>query len=87
MRAWAKGKTPAGTRLLGERLPAKERAVFVYFDNDAKVHAPFDAMSLAHQLRLGVVPTGASDFSQTMDGARMEWSPVSRRWWEQTELG
>jgi uncharacterized protein YecE (DUF72 family) len=39
VRAWTKGKTPAGTRLLDEPTPAKERAVFVYFDNDAKVHA------------------------------------------------
>ncbi|WP_246056568.1 DUF72 domain-containing protein [Nocardioides eburneiflavus] len=31
--------------------------VFVYFDNDAKVHAPFDAMAL--QERLGIPPGGA----------------------------
>jgi uncharacterized protein YecE (DUF72 family) len=31
--------------------------VFVYFDNDAKVHAPFDAIAL--QERLGVAPGGA----------------------------
>jgi uncharacterized protein YecE (DUF72 family) len=31
--------------------------VFVYFDNDAKVHAPFDAMAL--QKRLGIAPTCA----------------------------
>ena len=31
--------------------------VFVYFDNDAKVHAPFDAMAL--QERLGITPSGA----------------------------
>ncbi|WP_191277473.1 DUF72 domain-containing protein [Nocardioides flavus (ex Wang et al. 2016)] len=30
--------------------------VLVYFDNDAKVHAPFDAMAL--QERLGIVPRG-----------------------------
>ena len=29
---------------------AQGRDVFVYFDNDAKVHAPFDAMTLAAQL-------------------------------------
>jgi uncharacterized protein YecE (DUF72 family) len=28
------------------------RDVYVYFDNDAKVHAPFDALALAE--RLGV---------------------------------
>jgi uncharacterized protein YecE (DUF72 family) len=25
--------------------------VYVYFDNDAKVHAPFDALRLAERLR------------------------------------
>jgi uncharacterized protein YecE (DUF72 family) len=32
--------------------------VFVYFDNDAKVHAPFDAIAL--QERLGITPSAAS---------------------------
>ena len=36
------------------------RDVYVYFDNDAKVHAPFDAMRLAE--RVGVVVAGAADF-------------------------
>jgi uncharacterized protein YecE (DUF72 family) len=29
----------------------RPRDVFVYFDNDAKVHAPTDAISLARRLR------------------------------------
>jgi uncharacterized protein YecE (DUF72 family) len=36
------------------------RDVYVYFDNDAKVHAPFDAMRLAE--RVGVVVAGTGDF-------------------------
>jgi len=32
------------------------RDVFVYFDNDAKVHAPFDAIQLAKRLRVGWSP-------------------------------
>ena len=49
IRAWAAGRTPAGARLIAPRpIPrSRGRDVFVYFDNDAKVHAPFDAMSLA----------------------------------------
>jgi uncharacterized protein YecE (DUF72 family) len=49
IRAWASGRTPASARLVAPRpSPRSEgRDVFVYFDNDAKVHAPFDAMSLA----------------------------------------
>jgi uncharacterized protein YecE (DUF72 family) len=43
------------TRLAGAKLasasPARRamRDVFCYFDNDAKVHAPFDAASLAER--------------------------------------
>lgn len=33
------------------------RDVYCYFDNDAKVHAPFDALALAQ--RLGEGPAGA----------------------------
>jgi uncharacterized protein YecE (DUF72 family) len=29
----------------------RQREVFVYFDNDAKVHAPFDAISLSKRLQ------------------------------------
>ena len=58
LRAWAAGRTPAGARLMAPRPRPRSqgREVFVYFDNDAKVHAPFDAMSLARQL--GMEPPG-----------------------------
>ena len=48
IRAWMRGSTPAGANLFGKR-PAhgKGAEVFVYFDNDVKVRAPFDAMKLA----------------------------------------
>jgi uncharacterized protein YecE (DUF72 family) len=54
--AWAKGEdAPDGDRASGK--PARPRAkrdVFVYFDNDAKVRAPFDAQSLMKKVaRLG----------------------------------
>ena len=54
IRAWAAGRTPAGSKLVTQR-PSRRvegRDVFIYFDNDAKVHAPFDAMSLARILKL-----------------------------------
>jgi uncharacterized protein YecE (DUF72 family) len=58
--AWARGSSPAGARLLGPAARPRRagRDVFVYFDNDAKVHAPFDAMRLA--ARLGVGPEAAT---------------------------
>ena len=44
--AWAHGGDADGTH--ARRIPPPEvpRDVFVYFDNDAKVHAPFDALTL-----------------------------------------
>jgi uncharacterized protein YecE (DUF72 family) len=52
IRTWQMGGTPSDGRTLGPPAPVREREVFVYFDNDVKVHAPFDAMALAQ--RLGV---------------------------------
>jgi uncharacterized protein YecE (DUF72 family) len=54
VRAWRGGREPPDARhVLGSRAArAKERRdVYVYFDNDAKVKAPFDAMKLAERLR------------------------------------
>ena len=61
---WAKGGSPSDARL---QTPAPKprkagRDVYVYFDNDVKVHAPFDAMSLAK--RLGVPSPHAFDPSE-----------------------
>jgi uncharacterized protein YecE (DUF72 family) len=55
IRAWAHGDTPVDARLRAPRHSRREspRDIVVYFDNDAKVRAPFDAMSLAHRLSLG----------------------------------
>jgi uncharacterized protein YecE (DUF72 family) len=52
VRTWSKGGVPRGAQCAGPRLRARKSPhdVFVYFDNDAKVRAPFDAMSLAHRL-------------------------------------
>ena len=49
--AWAGGGDCATGRFVGsavERVP--ERDVFVYFDNDAKVRAPFDALELRRKV-------------------------------------
>jgi uncharacterized protein YecE (DUF72 family) len=45
---WARGSEPEDAeRVIKEKGPQKsQRDVFVYFDNDAKVRAPFDAKSL-----------------------------------------
>jgi uncharacterized protein YecE (DUF72 family) len=48
---WRKGRQPRDAKLVSDRKakPGK-RDVFVYFDNDAKVHAPFNAKTLAEKL-------------------------------------
>ena len=52
--AWAAGGQPQGARLAGEGAPParKARDVYCYFDNDAKVRAPFDALGLMRRLGL-----------------------------------
>jgi uncharacterized protein YecE (DUF72 family) len=48
IRAWRDGRKPPSPRLAARpRRSTKELDVYVYFDNDIKVHAPYDAMSLA----------------------------------------
>ncbi len=52
IRRWVAGETPTGERTVGTPgdRSARGRDVFAYFDNDAKVRAPFDAMALAERL-------------------------------------
>ena len=52
IRAWAKGGEPRGARKAGKAKPRKRKSrdVYVYFDNDAKVRAPFDARTLIGKL-------------------------------------
>ncbi len=53
---------PAAGRYAGEQsADGKARDVYVYFDNDAKVRAPFDAMGLRERVnrRLGIAPESA----------------------------
>ena len=47
--AWSAGEDPPEARLIAapQQRPADGRDVYVYFDNDVKVRAPFDAMALA----------------------------------------
>jgi uncharacterized protein YecE (DUF72 family) len=52
--AWREGKEPKDTRHVMDRPTPRApegRDVYVYFDNDAKVKAPFDAMALAERLK------------------------------------
>jgi uncharacterized protein YecE (DUF72 family) len=50
--AWARGKEPGDAHRIGGPAPKapKGRDIFVYFDNDVKVRAPFDAQGLIKRL-------------------------------------
>jgi len=51
IREWRRGREPADRACVTPAAPSRAaRDVFVYFDNDAKVHAPFDAMRLMERL-------------------------------------
>jgi uncharacterized protein YecE (DUF72 family) len=52
VRAWSLGSEPKDAQRISEaRAPSRHRRdVYVYFDNDIKVHAPFDALALSRAL-------------------------------------
>jgi uncharacterized protein YecE (DUF72 family) len=53
--AWRAGGEAAGaSRIATPARRRRGRDVYVYFDNDAKVHAPYDAMALRRLLGLEV---------------------------------
>ena len=58
VRAWSTGAPPPDGPRLTPAAPDRPRDVHVYLDNDVKVRAPFDAMSLA--ARLGASPPASS---------------------------
>ena len=49
--AWATGVQAEGRRACETSAEERPRDVYVYFDNDAKVHAPFDAEALEKKVR------------------------------------
>lgn len=50
LQLWRQGRQPADAKVIASRARVGQRDVYVYFDNDAKVHAPFDAQQLARRL-------------------------------------
>jgi len=58
IRAWSDGGEPNDPHRISSKPPPRRRSrdVYCYFDNDIKVHAPFDARRLAQKLGL---PTSA----------------------------
>jgi uncharacterized protein YecE (DUF72 family) len=52
IRAWAGGSQPEDAKLIVDSAPPRRasRDIYCYFDNDIKVHAPFDAQQLERRL-------------------------------------
>jgi uncharacterized protein YecE (DUF72 family) len=74
IRAWAAGKdAPKAKRVGTGAAPVQPRDVYVYFDNDVKTRAPYDAMNLAHLLRLGPKPAEAPDVKRITEQPRTRW--------------
>ena len=50
LKLWRKGQQPKDAKLVTAKGKSQSHDLFVYFDNDAKVHAPFDAQTLARKM-------------------------------------
>jgi uncharacterized protein YecE (DUF72 family) len=71
LRAWRVGREPVDAqRIAGATRDARPRDVYCYFDNDAKVRAPFDALGLAKRLRVasGFSREAATAFADSASG-------------------
>lgn len=83
LRTWHRGaNSPAARRLLAPaKVPSRGRDVFVYFDNDVKIQAPYDAMTLAHRLGVGPRPDTAPDATTVKEEPRQsaDWLQWRRR--------
>lgn len=77
IRAWARGESPRSAQTIAALPPRASRDVYVYFDNDVKVRAPYDAMSLAHKLALGPGP-GAPPDEKAIAAAREQQQQRNR---------
>ena len=51
LKLWRKGQQPKDAKLVTAKRKSELHDLFVYFDNDAKVHAPFDAETLVRKMK------------------------------------
>jgi uncharacterized protein YecE (DUF72 family) len=81
IRAWNKGGNAPKAKLTGSPATARARGrdVFVYFDNDVKIRAPYDAMTLAYQLGAGFKPSSALPMASVSEEPRQHWPGYSVR--------
>ena len=84
IRTWAAGGTPTDGTVLAPPAPPQPRDVVVYFDNDVKVRAPFDAMALAEALDVApppdpTLPRTAAPGTPVAEEARTTWPSIATR--------
>jgi uncharacterized protein YecE (DUF72 family) len=81
IRAWREGRRPVRARAIAPHRPPPRGGcdVFVYFDNDVKVRAPFDAMALAHRLGLGPKPGRPPAARSIAEVPRTSWPALGSR--------
>lgn len=81
IRFWSHGRFPPGANCItsSPKPHSEGRDVFVYFDNDVKVRAPIDAMSLAHLMGLSAKPKATPEI-EIREVARTSWHAIPRRW-------
>jgi uncharacterized protein YecE (DUF72 family) len=80
--AWSHGAQPPRASLAAPGLAPrtrKQRDVYVYFDNDAKVRAPFDALALRAKLRGEPVPAHPPSLADVRETARVDWPLIATR--------
>ncbi|HET7132414.1 MAG TPA: DUF72 domain-containing protein, partial [Gammaproteobacteria bacterium] len=79
VRAWLGGRQPRGARVASRDPPPRrvQRDVYVYFDNDIKVHAPYDAQRLAG--KLGSLAARASAYARPAPSRARPSSDAARR--------
>ena len=75
---WAKGGEPADAERIDGQGRKRRRDVFVYFDNDTKVHAPFDARVLTERVARLLAPTRSRSRTSRGHAARTSGSSRSK---------
>jgi uncharacterized protein YecE (DUF72 family) len=51
LKLWRKRQQPKNAKLVTAKRKSQSHDLFVYFDNDAKLHAPFDAQTLVRKMK------------------------------------
>jgi uncharacterized protein YecE (DUF72 family) len=75
---WAKGSEPVDAERIDGPGHKRRRDVFVYFDNDAKVRAPFDAKALTERVDRLLAPTRSRSQTWRDRAARTSGSSRSK---------